>query len=274
MKALGVRTETGTPIRLLDSWNEIFEAYAMQRDIGSRLATYAWPSTFLIPFIMEGLLTNMVPYILQWNLVRSKRRIVGHHAENTMMHFAPMDLSRYGDVLLNVMLTVLMFFLPPGFLYQVLKGMLLSHVYIYIYDHWRVLRLVPAFTFTNDHMHKAAECLLAVPVGLLLMAAVFKSNCEVLSNGVHLPCAEDDFTIICRCLIVFALHVCLHLYLLICVIHRKETGISKEPSTIPYDIAARTIPQTWFNSNALHCLRSALIYNDRKPHILFRHGMG
>lgn len=273
MIALGVRTYDGTEVRLLDSWNEIFEAYAMQRDIGTRMAAYAWPSTFLIPFIMEGLLTNMLPYILQRNLVRSKKGITGHYAEKTMMHFAPMDLSRYGDILLNVMLTVLMFFLPPGFLYQIILGMLLSHIYIYLYDHWRVLRLVPAFTFTNDHMHKAAECLLSVPVGLLLMAGVFKSNCQVLENGVSLPCTYNGWTLLARCAIVFVLHVSIHLYLLICVIPR-HLSCTKEPSTIPYEVAARTIPQTWFTTNAMHCLRSAYIYNHSKPHIRFRHGMG
>jgi len=273
MIALGVRTDDGTEIRLLDGWNEIFEAYAMQRDVGSRLAAYAWPSTFLCPFMLEGPLTNMLPYILQRNLVRSKRGIVGQCAEKTMMHFAPMDLSRYGDILLNVMLAVLMFFLPPGFLYQIIMGMLLSHIYIYLYDHWRVLRLVPAFTFTNNHMHRAAECLLAVPMGLLLVAGVFKSNCAVLSNGIELPCSEG-WMLFGRCLLGFAIHVCLHLYLLLCVIPRKQTSVAKEPSTIPYDVAAQKIPQTWFTTNAMHCLRSVYIYNHSKPHIRFRQGMG
>jgi len=271
MVNLGIRTDSGTEIRLLENWNEIFEAYAMQRDIGLRLYAYAWPSTFLIPFVLEGVLTNLVPYLFQRNLVRSKPGIVGHYAEKTMVHFAPMDLSRYGDVVLNVMLTVMIFFLPTGFLYQVLMGMFMSHIYIYIYDHWRVLRLVPAFTFTNDHMHKAAECLLAMPVGLLLAAGVFKSNCGVLSNGITLPCV-GGWMLLARCMLVFALHVCLHLYLLLRVIPRPT--VTKEPSTIPYESAARVVGETWFTTNAMHCLRSVYIYNSSKPHIRYRPGMG
>jgi len=270
MIARGVRTDAGKEIRLLDNWNEIFEAYAMQREIGSRMASYAWPWTFFVPFVVEGLLSNLMPYILQVNLVRSKRGIVGQFARRTMEHYTPMDLSRYGDILLNVMLTALIFFLPPGFLSQILMGLVLSHLYIYVYDHWRVLRLVPAFVFNNNNVHKAAECMLAVPVGLLLSAGVFKSNCQKLSNGISLPCSQG-WTLLGRCIMVFALHVCLHLYLLIGVIHRRT--VAKEPSTIPYEVAAQSIPQTWFTSNAMHCLRSVYIFNDSKPHIFFRPGM-
>jgi len=268
----GIRTDDGREIGSLNSWNEIFEAYSMQREIGSRLADYAFPSTFLVPFLLEPLFTNLAPYLVQLNLVRSKRGIVGYHAEKTMTHFAPMDLSRYGDLLLNMMLTAMMFFLPPGLLQQVIMGMFMSHVYIFAYDHCRVLRLVPSFSFTNNHTHQAAECLLAAPVGLLLSAGVFKSNCQVLSNGIRLPCSEG-WTLLGRCVMAFALHVCLHLFLLISVIPRHVVAAAKEPSTVPYQDAVRTIPQTWFTTNAMHCLRSEYIYNHSKPHILFRPGM-
>jgi hypothetical protein len=269
MASRGIRTDDGTKLQLLDRWDQVFEAYAMQREIGSRLTAYAWPFTFLIPFIMEGVMTNLLPYIVQRNLVRSKKGIVGLHAEKTMMFFAPMDLSRYGDVLLNVMLTVMIFFVPPGFLMQIIGGMVVSHIYIYMYDHFRVLRLVPAFSFSTFHEHKTAECLFAIPVGLLLAAGVFKSNCAVLSNGTRLPCAEGS-ALLGRCIMAFALHVSLHLFLLIRVIHANK--IDKEPSTVPYEVAARTIPQTWFTTNPLHCLRSAHIYKPDKPHIFYVHG--
>jgi len=248
----------------------------MQRDIGMRLASYAWPSTFLFPFIGEALLTNFMPYVVQRHLVRSKKGIIGHYAQRTMIHFAPMDLSRYGDILLNVMLTAMMFFLPPGFLYDVICGMVLSHIYIYIYDHWRVLRLVPAFTFTNSHMHQAAECLFAVPVGLLLSAGVFKSNCQeihIFDTVFGLPCEESGTQLLLRCMLVFFLHVLLHLYVLLVIIPRAWVNKEKQASTIPYEAAARVIPQTWFTTNAMHCLRSVYIYNHTKPHIRFKPGM-
>merc|ERR1719231_137038 len=91
-------------------YQEIFESYPMQKAVGDRLFAYCFPATFLIPFLMEPIFAIFVPYYICKLLLRTHPECRGREAEKSMDFFAPMDTGRYGDLLLNLMLSVLIVF--------------------------------------------------------------------------------------------------------------------------------------------------------------------
>merc|ERR1719498_278527 len=88
----------------------------------------------------------------------------------------PMDMGRYGDLLLNVILGILIFYFPGGYTIYLFGMMFLSHLYIYMLDHWHVLRIVPGCYFASDVIDWYAQVMLAPCVGLILSCLVFKSG--------------------------------------------------------------------------------------------------
>lgn len=136
-----------------------------------------FPGCFLIPFILEPLFANWLPFHLNALLVRSHPEIRRENAE-VAMQLPPMDMGRYADILLNVLLSMLMFFFPGGYVRRTLIAFLLCHMYIYVYDHYRVLRAVPAFHFSSNVIDNCAMKVFSVPCGLLLACLIFKANCR------------------------------------------------------------------------------------------------
>merc|ERR1719498_259659 len=118
MVGLGMKTHAGTKLSEVDTFAEIFGTYAMQKSLGQILFDYSFPSTFLIPFLVEPIVVIIVPYQLMSMIIRSNPAIVGSSAE-AYLASTPMDLSRYADVLLNLMLAVLMLFFPGGYLLKI-----------------------------------------------------------------------------------------------------------------------------------------------------------
>ena len=59
------------------------------------------------------------------------------------------DLGRYADILLNVFLGILIFFFPGGYNWTLFCGMFVSHIVIYLFDHWRVLNVIPTIKITS-----------------------------------------------------------------------------------------------------------------------------
>merc|ERR1719454_2796844 len=66
----------------------------------------------------------------------------GRDAEMWMVAF-PFDMGRYGDLLLNMLLGILIFYFPGGYTLLLFIGMGLSHIWIYIIDHVKVLTTIP-----------------------------------------------------------------------------------------------------------------------------------
>jgi len=56
----------------------------MQRALGENAFSYAFPSTFLIPFLLEPFITIVFPKQLGKLLVRSHPDIIGLAAENML----------------------------------------------------------------------------------------------------------------------------------------------------------------------------------------------
>jgi len=180
--------------------------------------------------------------------VRTNPAILGSAAD-AYLASTPMDMSRYADVLLNVILAVLMFFFPGGYIIYIFGGLIVSHCVIYAYDHYRMLRSVPACDFSTMEVEWWAQWLLSIPCGLLLSCAVFKANCQ--ESAVH--CWEDT-PVIQWCTLLFIGHVILHTLVLRFLV--PLFGVETTAGVEPYVRCAREFPCSWFSANPVHCLRS------------------
>jgi len=209
----GARSYEGQLLTDMDNYKDIFESYRMQKMLGDQLFRYSFPSCFLLPFILEPVFAIMVPYHLCKLLLRSYRGITGEEAEKSLSIFAPMDLGRYADILLNVMLMVVCFFFPSGFLMKMVVCFVVSHAYILLYDQYRVLRAVPSFRCANDAVDMCANALMAIVCGIILMALVFKASyCE---DG---QACVDGYTVVIRCAFAFIIHIAVHWALLLALV--------------------------------------------------------
>merc|ERR1719409_1117830 len=103
MIGLDFRTYDGTRLAHIEAFTDQFETYAMQRSLGGNTYAYAFPSTFLIPFLIEPFITVMIPYQIGKLVIRTHSEIKGLTAEAYLAAFE-FDLGRYADILLNVFL--------------------------------------------------------------------------------------------------------------------------------------------------------------------------
>eukprot|EP00933_Yihiella_yeosuensis_P050548 TRINITY_DN48352_c0_g1_i1.p1 TRINITY_DN48352_c0_g1~~TRINITY_DN48352_c0_g1_i1.p1 ORF type:complete len:1070 (+),score=175.40 TRINITY_DN48352_c0_g1_i1:133-3342(+) len=243
----------------LTDWHEIGESYPMQKSMGIQLYLYAFPATFLTPFLIEPLATIAIPFLLACRLVRTRPELRGREAEKPLAVFTPMDTGRYADILGNVIIASLVFFVPAGFVIPMLAGLVASHVYIYMFDHYKVLRCVPAFSYSSLSIDRCALRMLSIPCGMMLIAMLCKVNCE---KGSHLCISNGLLGILC--LDVFVIHVIVHLALLNWVV--PIFGLTNhERSPQPYAKCASSCAASYFTTNPVHALRSNLIYEHNPP---------
>merc|ERR1719195_2385240 len=81
IKGLHFRTYHGSPVHEIGSFTDRFESYAMQRVLAENTYRYAFPSTYLIPFLIEPVVTIYVPLVLGRAIVGSHPEIGGRDAE-------------------------------------------------------------------------------------------------------------------------------------------------------------------------------------------------
>jgi hypothetical protein len=266
MVAAGVHTADGRLLGELKSYQEIFESYPMQRALGRRIFAYCFPSTFFLPFVFEPIFAIYVPYHLMKMMLGRHRGVRGREAEKTLQFFTPMDLARYGDLTLNIVLTSLIFFFPAGEMLKLFLALIISHFFIYCYDKYRVLRAVPGFCFAGNSAEHCAQAILALPCGFVLAALVFKGNCLEMA-----PYCLHEKNLAVACLSAFVLHVTVH-WLLLKFMVPKFLRPEKDPAEKAYSETARDTPCTWFSANPVHCLRSKYIYEHDPPCCYFVRG--
>jgi len=235
---------------------ELFVSYPMQKALGHQLFCYAFPSCFLIPFVLEPIFAIYLPTHISKLIVRSNADFYGYSAEQALEFFCPMDLSRYADVLLNVCIAVTILLFPGGFVLQTFGILCASHIYVYAYDHFRVLREVPGLNLGSDCVDRAVNMMMAFPCCILLAWLIFKIHC--LPGYEHVSTSRVLFETAIACTI----HSILHIYCLLYVVPRY--GHTHQRTESSYSEAARKLPCSWFNANAVHCLRSKYIH-DNKP---------
>merc|ERR550537_332573 len=111
MTGQGFRTHQGDHLHTVDDFTDRFETYAMQRILAENTFAYSFPSTFLIPFLIEPFITIYFPLKAGQLLVSKHPKVVGWQAEGWLVA-APMEMGRYADILLNVVLGILIFYFP------------------------------------------------------------------------------------------------------------------------------------------------------------------
>jgi hypothetical protein len=252
MIGLDFRTYHGTRLADIKTYTEQFETYAMQRSLGENVYRYSWPSTFLVPFLLEPIITIYIPYQLGKLIVRTHKEVTKPDSEAFFAAF-DLDLGRYADILLNVFLGILMFWFPGGYTWTLFYGMAFSHCVIYAFDHWRVLQVIPNVRIVTDSVDWWAQVVLAGCCAMILSALVFKANCETYAHY----CIQD-IPLIEACTVAGTAHFVVHFLLLVFVVPKfvpnYKADIKGEETT--FAEVARNDAFTWFAVNPVHCLRS------------------
>jgi hypothetical protein len=252
-------TADGRLLEELVGYQDIFESYVMQKALGLRLFAYCFPSTFLIPFLMEPLFAIFFPFHICRLLLRTHPECRGREAEKSMDFFAPMDMGRYGDLLLNVMLSVLIVFFPPGTFLKMMLALVVSHVLIYFYDQYRILRSVPAFDYSSDYIDRLVQILMGLPTAFLAAGIVFKGSCLdelgiCLKRYTLVACMAGAF------LVTVALQIVM-IKTIVPLFDKKDHKCSEDAFA---EVAAANA-STWFTENPVHCLRSKYYYKHSPP---------
>jgi len=259
-KGLDFRTYHGVPVEHVHEFSDRFEIYAMQRLLGQNAYAYAFPSTYLVPFLLEPIITIWVPYKLGELIVRTHPEIQGQEAEGYLMA-VQMDMGRYADIILNIILGVLIFFFPGGYTHTLFFGMAGSHIWIYIFDHCKVLRSITTCDYASMEVDWWSQVMLIPCCGMMLMALIFKANTG--EYGFYL---EGNWIIV-ACVVAFFAHFALHLALLMYVVplFGKKLEDSPDLDAVTYADVNQTVPASWFSTNPVHCLRSQYIYKQDPP---------
>lgn len=252
-----VKTADGRSLAELTSYQEIFESYPMQKVLGNRLFAYCFPATFTIPFLVEPIGTIVAPFTVQKWLLRTHPEVRGRNAEKSVDFFAPMDMGRYGDILLNILLVTLIFFFPSGSILPILLTYVVSHLYIYCYDQYRILRCVPAFNYGSDEVDKYTQLMVIIPCAVLASCIVFKLNCMNDESFCY-----DGWALALRMVGAFFAHCLVHLVLIQVVVPLVSSMRGHKVAEETFAQAAKTEACTWFTANPVHCLRSKYIHKD------------
>jgi hypothetical protein len=256
MIGLDFRTYDGRLLSQIDSFTEQFETYAMQRTLAENTYAYAFPSTFLIPFLLEPFVTIIVPLHVGRLIVRTHTEITGKSAEAYMAAF-DFDLGRYADLLLNVFLGILIFYFPGGYTWSLFYGMFISHIIIYAFDHWRVLNVIPAIKIVSYEVDWWSQLMLIPCTALILSCFVFKLNCQSYAGY----CVQD-MELIYSTSLAFVVHCVVH-YFLFAYLVPVLAGDERDPDLdASFEKTAEKDAHGWFSVNPVHCLRSQYILKD------------
>jgi len=143
---------------------------------------------------------------------------------------------------------------------------MVSHLYIYWYDHWKTLRWARKFYFSSDEVHWFGQQLLCLPLGVLAASAVFKIN--QWSGGVTGGLGSGVLkgaTLWGAMGAAFTLHVAVHLALLTFVVKPMRSDPDKAPNEMPFSKVAEEEAATHLSTNPIQCLRSKYILGDSPP---------
>jgi len=261
MLSQDVRTADGVPLQDLKSSADVFESYPMMKVFGRTLYEYNFPSCFLIPFICEAIFTVVLPYHMGYRLVRT-RSVSRQNAESCLSP-CPMDLARYGDLIVNVTLATLSFFTASGWILKTFVGLLIGNIFVYIFDHYRVLRQVESFYMASGDVDAAAQRLLSLPCAVLASAVVYQLHGLVSERGGGFArvFGQNLWILLAA---TFILHIVVHLTLMSWCIN-VFGHVKHRLAARPYSEVARHWPGNWFTSNPVHCLRSQYLHHHEKP---------
>jgi len=258
---IDAHTASGLDLRNL-TFQETFESFPMQGALGRNLFNYTFPACMLLPFLLEPVGLHMLPLQLQAWLVRGDPSIVKDRAHRALGMFAPMDLGRYADCLLNLFLATAVLFFPGGLTLPIFLALAVSHLYIYFYDKWKVLRAVPSFVYASNDVDECASAMLSGVTALILMCAVFKGNCAKGS-----PFCYEGMELASLLAAAGIAHIVLHVLILKLVVPALFS-VEHDVARSKYQDVASIIPCSWFSASPMHCLRSHYIHKHSPPQLL------
>jgi len=236
LSALGFRTYFGKPLADVASFTEMFETYGIE-----------WLPTLFLPWYLGRL------------IVRSHPEVRGVAAEEWMA-MIPMDMGRYADILLNVILGILIFYFPGGYTWSLFLGMAGSHLFIYFYDYYKVLRQIPHCDYVAYDIEWWSQAMFAPIIGIMASCLLFKMNCD---EGYF--CVKGTWSIV-MCCAAWAAHTYIHIWVLRNIVPRFGKSHLKNPELeVAFWHCAQHIPSSWFTANPVHCLRSKYIFKHSPP---------
>jgi hypothetical protein len=265
---------------------------SFQYSLYLQLVTYLYPMTLLAPYMAEPLPMNIIPYFLSKWMVRSAFSISRYDAEQSLV-CPEFDLLRYGDIIINVSTVIICFFLASSSLWWIFTWLLVSNLVIYMWDHFRFLRCCQETFFANDLMECCSQLISALPCALLAAAYVFKryEGEELLKSfdvaivrsdprDILKPMRAEDFRVDLKdissdlwytVIAAFWAHLVIHIFVVKCLVP-KLLPADEEVSEVSYATFQKHHACNWFNSNPVHCLRSAFLHNHSPPYLYFVRG--
>lgn len=261
----------------------VAESPDMQRALYVKLVEYIFPSCTLIPFLIEPVGTAVLPFFVARALIRSRKEVTIQDAERCLLK-PPFDLSRYGDILVNMMLVCMTMVFTYTEIWQLYVFLIISVCVIYSWDQVRFLRCTCRTVFSGGHMDKAAQYMMAMPTAILGCCCVFKaygaSHQGFLTDAMkqfkgEIGVEPDRYNIFMYLGAAFWGHMILHWLLLKHVVYpaaedeATEQDYEKEP---PYEKVGAEKAASFFNTNPVHCLRSKYIYKHDPPCVFYRIG--
>eukprot|EP00443_Scrippsiella_acuminata_P000669 CAMPEP_0115171142 /NCGR_PEP_ID=MMETSP0270-20121206/2152_1 /TAXON_ID=71861 /ORGANISM="Scrippsiella trochoidea, Strain CCMP3099" /LENGTH=1013 /DNA_ID=CAMNT_0002583903 /DNA_START=15 /DNA_END=3056 /DNA_ORIENTATION=+ len=239
---------------------------SMQHALFVQLVAYIYPGTILLPFLLEPLAMCFVNfYIFSW-LIRSRPDVTKLQAEKCL-ECAPFDLNRYGDIIVNMVLCNLIFFLTSVKIWWMFAQLVTSCVVICAWDQYRFLRECKRTEFATNKMDVCAQYLTIFPCAVLAGGLAFKyQGGQAMVKGwgrdtfLH---ERSEWLYVAEAMLA---HVVVHSLLLYFVVPLFVRQVDPQPCT--YVEVAEKSSCNWFNANPVHCMRSLHYYCHDPPHII------
>merc|ERR1719401_2872494 len=152
--------------------------------------------------------------------------------------------------------------------------MFISHIVIYLFDHWRVINVIPQIRIGSPQVDWWAQVMMVGCCGMILSCLAFKMNCEPYAGY----CLQD-MKLVEACTLAGVGHCVVHMLLLVYLVpalgikEDDKIDASAEPEQVSihspkdtenlYKASAEIEPRTWFSNNPVHCLRSQYVHGDK-----------
>jgi hypothetical protein len=277
--------QTGIPDDSTMSTKAMVESPSLQRSIYIQYVAYIFPSCLLLPYLIEPVV-NYILFILTTWVIRSREDVCVQLAEDVLT-CPPFDLSRYGDILINIMLCLGALAFTYRDLWWIFGCLTLSLIWLYVLDSWRMLRGTCRSVFVSMKMDITAQWLAAFPCAILAGALVFRAYGhaktdawdDVLRKIDHLTGSKKNVqhvselvgkeVVVVLIIAAFFVHLLIHFVILSRLVPQRSSTDEHGDETVPYEETATNSPCNWFNSNPMHCLRSKYLYKHETSCIKF-----
>jgi len=246
----------------------------MQEIMYNTLFAYLVPGCLVGPFVAE-ILIYVFPLYLGRFMVRSTPKNEMNRLDAESMVVPPyFDMTRYGDLINNILLVIICFFLTNVNLWYVFLWLLIGNVYIYYWDKYRILRFTQRTDYSTDSMEQTAQYLTIFPCAMLAGAFAFKAYG---GQAMVAKWERDEFLAfnMVWITVIGAMvgHGILHfLFLKYIFPNFMPKIVEQQDKNESWQAMSEMYACSWFNSNPVHCLRSRHILEHKPPFVYHVYG--